>query len=157
MCACVAEQCSRKRTETMMPSREPSPTSKRRTPLNYASVVSQLWQLQRGQCAECSISLHELQVFDVDHIVPWSVSRCDELWNLQLLCPNCHALKSRQEECKRIARHPKDCCWNCKNAVSHYFISYGLCQPCLSIASNNKKKKNVSVESDLESLPAGCS
>jgi hypothetical protein len=60
----------------------------------------------------------------VDHIIPFSISRDDSEENLQVLCANCHAIKSFDEnyriskykkirECYTIYDKNIDICWFC--------------------------------------------
>ena len=59
--------------------------------------------------------------FQIDHIIPWSLSHDDSEENLQALCANCHSVKT-QKEYMRIIQYKKlfeECpqhttlCWFC--------------------------------------------
>jgi hypothetical protein len=55
--------------------------------------------------------------FQIDHIIPFSLSQNDDDDNLQALCPNCHSLKT-QREISRISHFKKlydirENCWFC--------------------------------------------
>jgi len=61
-----------------------------------------LWERQNGRCAICGEKLHPYNCH-VDHKRPLALGGSNSLRNLQLLCPNCHSLKTK-EDIKRIAR-----------------------------------------------------
>lgn len=76
-------------------------------------------------------------MFDVDHVVPRSISGDDSIGNLQLLCPNCHARKSRAEQAsiwkfKKLSEPASriKLCWGCKHNVSPYFWDGTHCSSC---------------------------
>ncbi len=52
---------------------------------------------QAWLCRACAVSLECLE-YDIDHIVPRSRGGSDERTNLQALCVQCHAAKSRSEQ-----------------------------------------------------------
>tara|TARA_B100000925_G_C21931343_1_gene440401 strand:+ start:243 stop:629 length:387 start_codon:yes stop_codon:yes gene_type:complete len=54
---------------------------------------------QGYKCAHCKQTFPA--VFDIDHIVPLHKGGEDALGNLQALCCNCHAIKSRNEQSER--------------------------------------------------------
>ena len=56
-----------------------------------------------GTCAKCGVERDYLQR---DHIVPKYLGGLDELSNIQMLCPNCHADKSRLESSTASKRWP---------------------------------------------------
>ncbi len=45
-------------------------------------------------CKHCSLSSDNYMFFDIDHILPKSRSGHNKKSNLQVLCPNCHRLKT---------------------------------------------------------------
>lgn len=51
---------------------------------------------QQYKCGVCQSLLHP-KSFDIDHVVPLFRGGHDSLSNLQALCCNCHAVKSRTE------------------------------------------------------------
>lgn len=74
---------------------------------------------QRYICFICNELLPPC--FQVDHIIPHSISSDDTENNLQALCPNCHSLKTQRENIriqhykKLLLNCPDDCklCWFC--------------------------------------------
>jgi Zn finger protein HypA/HybF involved in hydrogenase expression len=91
---------------------------------------------QRYRCKDCSVFL---DVYDIDHIVPYRVEKRHRLNNLQALCPTCHARKTRKEA--KELRLFMDCektlsqryCWACKKVVSLYFgYTDGCCDSCFT-------------------------
>jgi len=52
----------------------------------------------RLACEKCG---KDVQVGEVDHILPHSRGGTDDLWNLQILCSGCHRLKTLKERFKR--------------------------------------------------------
>ena len=62
------------------------------TPLQRNTVAAR----QGYKCAQCKCVFPA--VFDIDHIVPLHKGGEDALGNLQALCCNCHAIKSRNEQ-----------------------------------------------------------
>lgn len=58
--------------------------------------VTELYRLQRGRCAVCTVALRGK--FHQDHVVPLSAGGSNDKNNLQLLCPTCNHSKH--------ARHP---------------------------------------------------
>jgi 5-methylcytosine-specific restriction endonuclease McrA len=46
------------------------------------------------------------QTWELDHIEPISAGGSNHVSNLQLLCPNCHALKTQYENRHRLRRSP---------------------------------------------------
>lgn len=93
-----------------------------------------LLEIQEGKCRNCKKELGG--IYDVDHIIPHTICNDDSDSNLQLLCPNCHAEKTRGGERKRInmfkvsltQRQPH--CWNCWRRVSPYFFTGVFCKDC---------------------------
>jgi hypothetical protein len=55
-----------------------------------ASVQQQVSEKYDGKCYVCGFSIHI--ALRVHHVVPASLGGTDEIENLVLLCPNCHAL-----------------------------------------------------------------
>ena len=106
---------------------------KMRTPIptHYKQAVL------RRQKNKCKVCCNVLDVYDIDHIVPYRVCREHKLSNLQALCPNCHARKTRSEA-KHLAEYARceqtqsyRLCWTCKKVVSAYFgFDNGCCSAC---------------------------
>ena len=63
--------------------------------------------------------------FQIDHIIPFSISQNDNDDNLQALCPNCHSLKTQRENLRIInfkkMYNVNEHCWFCleKNCVQN--------------------------------------
>ena len=86
---------------------------------------------QKRRCAGCQTALFDGNI-DIDHIVPWCLSKDTSLSNLQALCPSCHAYKSRKYDHQAVqfvkrfysrARgisSQRPCMW-CKRIVSAHF------------------------------------
>ena len=84
------------------------------------SIVKKIMFRQEYKCANCVSILSPAN--QVDHIVPYSISQDDSEDNLQVLCANCHALKSFDEN-YRISKYKKirdsytnrnvEVCWFC--------------------------------------------
>jgi len=79
---------------------------------------------QKHKCNACSVFL---DVYDIDHVVPYRICQEHRLSNLQALCPTCHARKTRTEA-KYLAEYVRceqtksyRLCWGCKKVVSMYF------------------------------------
>lgn len=53
---------------------------------NYAKILN-ICKLYKTKCANCN-TRHNLEIA---HIVPRSVIRCDSIFNLVLLCHQCHS------------------------------------------------------------------
>lgn len=80
---------------------------------------------QNYLCKECNLILPPS--FQIDHIIPFSLSQNDKDENLQALCPNCHSLKTQREN-MRISHFKRmynvnETCWfclekNCNNTCS---------------------------------------
>jgi 5-methylcytosine-specific restriction endonuclease McrA len=89
---------------------------------------------QDYRCAGCAELLHPDS--QADHVVPWSLSGDDADGNVQILCPNCHAAKSAEEQ-PRIRRaratllrlqeagrqHLEGLCWGCLGVRSVFFAA----------------------------------
>lgn len=86
--------------------------------------------LQRsgGRCQGCgAVGLGSSVPFDIDHIVPYAVTGRHDADNLQAICCNCHAMKSRAEVktirlYQRLQRtRSTRMCWHCHVIYSAYF------------------------------------
>ena len=74
---------------------------------------------QDWKCLKCKKSLPPS--FQVDHIIPFAISKDDTEGNLQALCPNCHSLKTQRENLRisqfksLMSKCPEDTqlCWFC--------------------------------------------
>lgn len=65
-----------------------------------------LWLLQDGKCAICSRGLEEK--FEIDHLTPYSKKGATELWNLQMVCSECHLAKSLEAASAEFAQFVKE-------------------------------------------------
>jgi len=79
---------------------------------------------QRYQCACCKGKLE--QTANVDHITPLRAGGTNQEKNLHVLCPDCHARKTRLEPSKMrlIEKFPHASyrfCWRCGIIYSAYF------------------------------------
>ncbi len=88
-----------------------------------------LWASARGACANCRLPLPP-QAYHVDHVVPWAVGGTNAVRNLQVLCPNCHAVKTACEQGKvlrvqrlrkRLRLPSERVCWECERITSAFF------------------------------------
>lgn len=90
--------------------------------------------------------------YQIDHIVPFSVSENDSYENLQALCSNCHSCKT-QKEYSRIYQYKKLCsiinkklCWFCLEENIDHINHKCLFAPSLKlikIPSIEIKKLNI--------------
>ena len=78
--------------------------SKKRSHISKADV-RKLWEKQKGRCARCKKKLN-VHAYHIDHKVPKALGGSDSIRNLQLLCPECHMLKT-QEDRKKISKAKK--------------------------------------------------
>jgi hypothetical protein len=118
-----------------------------------------LLKKQKNKCLRCKQVNPNLEI---DHIVPYAVGGLTELENLQALCPNCHAQKSRNSsegDKIRRAKHLKlkryELCWSCEKIVSPYFFKHGTCFEC--IENEVKRKRSQMGEWDDEVWNIPCS
>ena len=79
---------------------------------------------QEYKCSGCNELLPPS--YQIDHILPFSISHDDSRVNLTALCPTCHANKT-QKECRRILYYKKlkSSCDNC-NICYFCLKEYGL-------------------------------
>lgn len=96
------------------------------------NVRTNIYLRQNKKCGNCQ---NYIELFDVDHIIPFSICRNNNPRNLQALCLNCHRLKSASEKKDILiflklkeTRNPQ--CWKCKKLVSPYFMDGILCNEC---------------------------
>lgn len=101
---------------------------------------------QRWMCNICNDILPS--TYEVDHIVPFSISHNDNYENLQAICNTCHSLKT-QKECNRIYKFKKLCslkgeklCWFCTNKLEENHV----CSKVLVPIKFNKVIENKNVE-----------
>jgi 5-methylcytosine-specific restriction endonuclease McrA len=75
---------------------------------------------QKWKCKHCFKILDE--TYQIDHIIPLELHGSNERWNLQALCPNCHARKTYIEQSRHDDK-PKNLrvCLQCNTIYSPYF------------------------------------
>lgn len=108
---------------------------------------------QEYKCAGCDKLLPPS--FQVDHIIPHSISNDDSEDNLQCLCPNCHCSKTQRENI-RIIKYKKLClsnvnksfCWFCLEGFSDIDTHKFSCSKILKKFENEEKQK-ASLKEDL--------
>lgn len=111
---------------------------------------------QEWKCKICTKILSS--TYQVDHIVPFSITQNDTANNLQALCVSCHCSKT-QNESTRISRFKKMCsnlnqtlCWFCLEQLDDRFDTH-MCDKILhpiKLESSNKKSKQVSFSSVVD-------
>lgn len=91
---------------------------------------------QHSQCATCSKELYD--VYDIDHKVPFCISRNNDYSNLQALCVECHARKSRNEAywIRRWMAEPF--CWVCR--AENVPLLFAVCSGCRPVRSVGVRK-----------------
>jgi hypothetical protein len=91
------------------------------------STKKEISYRQSYKCLACSQLLPPS--FQIDHIIPWSLSHDDSEENLQALCANCHSVKT-QKEYMRIIQYKRlldECpkhtalCWFCLETSDENF------------------------------------
>jgi 5-methylcytosine-specific restriction endonuclease McrA len=70
-------------------------------PMHYKHAIL------RRQKRLCNVCSDVLDVYDIDHIVPYRICQEHKLSNLQALCPTCHARKTRSEA-KYVAEYKQN-------------------------------------------------
>jgi 5-methylcytosine-specific restriction endonuclease McrA len=90
------KQCNRKRFKTLKN--------------NYTSLSQKkrILNILGRKCNRCNMESNINGFFDIDHIIPRrrktlkipSNTKISELGNLQILCPNCHRLKTIEDNTK---------------------------------------------------------
>lgn len=71
------------------------------------SLKEEVASSQGWKCADCG-KLLEAQLYHVDHKKPLSEGGSDSKRNLQALCVECHAKKTKKERLKKARRRIKD-------------------------------------------------
>jgi 5-methylcytosine-specific restriction endonuclease McrA len=59
-------------------------------------------------CQHCEFTCNDVRFFDLDHIIPRSQGGSDSPTNLQVLCPNCHRLKTIADVDSKAANESPD-------------------------------------------------
>ena len=58
------------------------------------SEIRNIIILRDRECQHCSITIRDAKDWNIDHIIPRSVTAVSHLYNLQLLCPDCNEDKA---------------------------------------------------------------
>ena len=101
---------------------------------------NQLWKC--GKCDEILPSTYQ-----IDHIIPFSITRDDCLNNLEALCPNCHSHKTQIENFrinkfkKLCAKTDKNLCWFCLEELDYNHKCNRVCKKIV-----NKKCEKSSID-----------
>ncbi len=66
-------------------------SAKRNNLYKYRQILYE--EFESNTCFYCGCPLHPNKI-DVDHFIPWSFIKNDNLWNLVLACPTCNRKKS---------------------------------------------------------------
>lgn len=96
--------------------------------------------IQKYYCGKCNLLLPPS--YEVDHIVPFSITADDSKDNLVALCPTCHSLKTQREreriiQFKKLNKNLKGKrCWFC---LKEYTIRH-MCDKILSEIRHDTKK-----------------
>ena len=101
------------------------------------AVKESVLKRQRFRCADCGVCVMD-DVFDMDHVVPYCITKSHAPEALQALCPTCHARKSRKELrdillFQRLAGasgRSARLCWTCRRVVSAYWYRGYMCTGC---------------------------
>jgi len=96
------------------------------------SIKKQVAYKQSYKCAVCLILLPPS--YQIDHIIPHSISGDDTIDNLTALCPTCHANKTQKEHSrilyykKKSAVVEKKICYFCFEVDDHSHICDKICK-----------------------------
>lgn len=112
---------------------------------------------QKYLCYKCNNLLPPS--FQIDHIIPHSISNDDSEENLQALCPNCHSVKTQREN-NRISKFkilmtkcPKNTniCWFCLETTDNMNKHLNLCSKSLKNIDEiiQEQKKTVSTFEEI--------
>ena len=105
---------------------------------------------QEWKCKKCFELLPSS--FQVDHIIPFSISKNDSHSNLEALCPNCHSKKTQKEH-SRIIKYKKlksilqyNICWFCLVSIEDDSGEEHICNQVLKNIDlqENENKKDFS-------------
>ena len=75
------------------------------------TIMKKLIASQNYNCKKCQNILP--YTFQIDHIIPWSISKNNDIKNLQALCSNCHSIKTQKDN--QIIREHKQNTKNTQN------------------------------------------
>ena len=108
------------------------------------SVKKQIAFAQQYKCKKCDVLLPSS--YQIDHVIPHSVSNDDSEQNLMSLCPNCHASKSQTERSRIIyykkikAETKSDICYFCLQVKDNF---HNCSKEYLKIPKQNKTFNEV--------------
>lgn len=57
-------------------------------------TYNEKWKSQHGRCFYCGVDLKSIANIEIDHIIPFSISKDGSKSNLCLCCKHCNRLKS---------------------------------------------------------------
>lgn len=115
---------------------------------------------QNGLCNRCCTRLSRL--FDIDHIIPFSISFDNSGGNLQALCLQCHGAKTRYEDRAFFSSLQKvqailpsaTVCYTCYQITSLYFSLPGHCNNCRIDRELARQTKLLSIHHNRNSKHA---
>ena len=124
------------------------------------SVKKEVAHRQNYLCLKCCKILPP--TFQTDHIIPHSISNDDSLENLQVLCPNCHSLKTQKENIRIIkfkslllskCSDSEHLCWFCLESVEYDMDDHlKSCSKILKDINIKKDRPKINVSSFDEML-----
>jgi hypothetical protein len=109
-------------------------------------AASQLWK-----CKKCEKILSSS--YQIDHIIPFSVSADDSYDNLQALCSNCHSSKSQRENIRILqykklnALSKKNLCWFCTKEIND---NHNCNKTLIDITVPKIKQKNLKTIDEID-------
>ena len=109
---------------------------------------------QEWKCLSCKSILKS--TYQIDHIIPFSISQDDSINNLQALCANCHSLKT-QKESNRIVLFKKlratvnsNLCWFCLEKIDSFENQHSCTRYLKEIKPQKKNNPYEQTNFDLE-------
>lgn len=106
---------------------------------------------QEWLCKHCGVLLPSS--YEVDHIIPYSISKNDDISNLVALCSTCHSKKSQKEH-NRILEYKKllqyiapqhTLCWACfqtfNNTATHSCDTFYMLNELKNVKKNQENVK----------------
>ena len=127
--------------------------------MNKARTVSEttkktIGARQEWKCSGSKCNLILPSTYQIDHIIPHSISNDDSEENLQAMCPNCHSLKTQREN-SRISKFKllktkcpvnTNICWFCLETTNNMNEHLSSCSKSLKNIDEiiQDQKKTVS-------------
>jgi 5-methylcytosine-specific restriction endonuclease McrA len=82
------------------------PTKLKKIPMSTRRYVLEKYNYMcAGNIPGISCSYNILDALEIDHILPKSIKWVDKICNLQVLCSNCHAIKTKRYDTILIQKH----------------------------------------------------